>query len=107
MNDNTLVSIGIVKRALEKYAGKNQIVFIMDFIEQETKERPAYMHEAETAYTPTCPRGYTDCICDPAYIKYNYPEWYAELYGDMSPEEAAEDCRQRDEDYYCYDDEDK
>ena len=37
MNDNTLVSIGIVKRALEKYAGKNQIVFIMDFIGMRQK----------------------------------------------------------------------
>ena len=64
------------------------------------------------AYMPTCPRGYKDCVCDPAYIKFYHPEWYKELYGDKTPYEAAEECRQAaiedpDEEYYCYDDEDK
>ncbi len=63
-------------------------------------------------YLPTCPRGYNDCIGDPAYIKYHYPDWYKELYGDKTPYEAAEECRKAmeedpDEEYYCYDDEDK
>ena len=66
-------------------------------------------------YKPVCPRGYTDCVCDPAYIKYHHPEWYKEMYGDLSPEEAArteDSCYDRfrkdpDEKYYCYDDEDK
>lgn len=56
-------------------------------------------------YEPTCKFGYEDCICDPAYIKYVYPEWYTELYGDVTPGEV-DDC------YDCdngsrYDDEDK
>lgn len=64
------------------------------------------------AYIPTCPRGYTDCVGDPAYIKFYHPKWYKELYGDKTPYEAAEECRQAviddpDEEYYCYDDEDK
>ena len=63
-------------------------------------------------YTPVCPRGYLDCVYDPAYIHFHYPDWYKELYGDKTPEEAAEKCRQKmledpDEENYCYDDEDK
>ena len=63
-------------------------------------------------YTPTCPREYTDCVYDPAYIYFHYPDWYKELYRDKTPEEAAKKCRQKviedpDEEYYCYDDEDK
>ena len=68
-----------------------------------------------SAYIPTCPRGYADCVCDPAYIKFNYPDWYEELYGDITPEEAIHvknGCYERfvkdpNEEYYCYDDEDK
>ena len=64
------------------------------------------------AYVPTCPRGYTDCVSDPAYIYFHYPDWYKELYGDKTPEEASEKCRQKmledpNEEEYCYDDEDK
>ena len=63
-------------------------------------------------YVPVCPRGYLDCVCDPAYIKYYHPEWYAKMHGDKTPEEATEKCRQKviedpDEENYCYDDEDK
>ena len=57
-------------------------------------------------YVPVCPQGWDDCVCDPAYIKATYPEWYKELYGDMTPEKAAKKhCDPTDE--YCYDDEDK
>lgn len=57
-------------------------------------------------YSPVCPQGYKDCVCDPAYIKYHHPKWYKDLYGDLTPEEAAkEHCSVDDE--YCYDDEDK
>lgn len=65
------------------------------------------------AYIPTCPRGYMNCVYDPAYIKYNCPDWYKELYGDMTPEQASEQsCAEKvredpDEEYYCYDNEDK
>ena len=66
-------------------------------------------------YKPVCPRGYVDCVCDPAYIKYHYPDWYANLYGDKTPEEAIYKqggcwdsfINDPDEIYYCYDDEDK
>lgn len=69
-------------------------------------------HSFYQDYIPTCPRGYVDCVNDPAYIKCNYPEWYKEEFGDMTPEQAAERCRKAveedpDEEYYCYDDEDK
>ena len=68
-----------------------------------------------TEYLPVCPRGYASCVYDPAYIQYHHPEWYKELYGDMTPLEALRvenGCMDRyerdpDEKYYCYDDEDK
>ena len=57
-------------------------------------------------YEPTCPKGYDDCVIDPAYIKFYHPEWYKSLYGDISPKEAAKiHCSVEDE--WCYDDEDK
>lgn len=62
------------------------------------------------AYKPTCPRGYTDCVCDPAYIKRYHPKWYASLYGELTPEEASKkSCRKRSKRDHddCYDDEDK
>lgn len=66
-------------------------------------------------YQPVCPRGYVDCVYDPAYIKHHHPEWYKELYGNMTPEDAAHkkgECYDKvkkdpDEEYWCYDDEDK
>lgn len=63
-------------------------------------------------YNPTCPRGYDDCIYDPAYIKYHNPKWYNKLYGDKTPEKVSElGCKPRmmedpDENNYCYDNED-
>ena len=61
-------------------------------------------------YRPTCKFGCEDCIHDPAYIYATYPEWYNELFSELSPEEAALDCLHdcaycTDGD--CYDDEDK
>lgn len=54
-------------------------------------------------YEPTCPFGYEDCISDPAYIQFHYPDWYKNLYGELSPEEAVKKCEKN-----CYyDDEDK
>lgn len=50
-------------------------------------------------YEPLCKYGYSDCICDPAYIKTTYPEWYKEL-------GCPTTCKQC-EDGDCYDDEDK
>lgn len=60
-------------------------------------------------YKPTCKFGWDDCINDPAYIYATYPEWYKSLYGDMTPEEAAEDggCVHCTEQCCYYDDEDK
>ena len=67
------------------------------------------------AYVPTCPRGYTECIHDPAYILYHYPGWYKELYGDKTPLEVIwmeNGCMEKfekdpNEEEDCYDDEDK
>lgn len=84
----------------------------------ECRDNPIYANVPTRSlflsYIPTCPRGYVDCVCDPAYIKYHHPEWYAELYGDKTPEEASKtgSCQEAfendpDEEYYCYDDEDK
>lgn len=62
-------------------------------------------------YKPTCKFDCGDCIYDPAYIHTTYPEWYKELYGAISPEEAAtlpdSTCSICSEDDYRYDDEDK
>lgn len=65
--------------------------------EDGTELRRTYsIHSQElTYYKPTCPRGYDDCIWDPAYIKANNPNWYNELYSDKSPYEAAENCRKK------------
>lgn len=85
-------------------------------------ENPKYkmLQNHRQPYKPTCPRGYSGCVNNPAYIKYRHPDWYKELYGDMTPEQAAkfgsaesgQSCYDRlyedpDEEYYCYDDEDK
>lgn len=67
------------------------------------------------AYVPVCPRGYVDCIRDPAYLLFHYPDWYKKLYGNKTPLEAIwveNGCMDSyindpDEEYYCYDDEDK
>ena len=72
-------------------------------------------HNLFTAYVPVCPRGFDDCIHDPAYILYYYPDWYKELYEDKTPLEAlwvengcmASVERDPEMKYYCYDDEDK
>lgn len=48
------------------------------------------IYKLRKQYTPTCPRGYTDCVCDPAYIQAYHPAEYVELYGSLTPEEASE-----------------
>ena len=61
-------------------------------------------------YKPTCKFGCEDCICDPAYIKATYPEWYERLHGGLSPETAAKcegTCAACTEDNCYYDNEDK
>ncbi len=86
---------------------------VFDLIHARLKREPSI--EEIQGYKPVCPRGYMDCVRDPAYIKHHYPEWYADLYGDKTPEEAIHvenGCFSRfiedpDERWYCYDDEDK
>lgn len=59
-------------------------------------------------YNICCPYGYTWCIHDPGYIKHAAPDWYKELYGDMSPKEAIQkECLKYCKDGLDYDDEDK
>lgn len=99
------VVIGPIRSAVAKE--------VFDLIRTQPKREPTV--EEIRGYKPVCPRGYTDCVRDPAYIQHTDPEWYAELYGDKTPEEAAREengCYDRmiadpDMNYYCYDDEDK
>ena len=57
-------------------------------------------------YKPTCPNGYVDCVLDPAYLKFYDEEYYKEIYGDITPEEASKlHCKAGERN--CYDDEDK
>lgn len=56
-------------------------------------------------YRPTCPYGYTDCISDPAYIRWNHPEWWEEL-GMPTECECADEYEEGCSCRY-YDDEDK
>lgn len=64
-------------------------------------------------YLPVCPYGCGDCIYDPAYIKYYYPDDYKLEFGDISPEEAIKTngCLKvyKTDSNFCmyYDDEDK
>lgn len=61
-------------------------------------------------YEAVCPRGYLDCVRDPAYIKYNQPHLYSQLYGDVTPAQAVRErdgCleqvyRDPEETHYCY-----
>ena len=50
------------------------------------RDNPIYhnvpRHSFYMYYKPVCPRGFSDCVTDPAYIKFHYPDWYKELYGD-------------------------
>ena len=81
------------------------------------RDNPIYKdvptHSLYQEYIPTCPRGYIDCVYDPAYIKTYHPDYYHDTFGDLTPEQAsAKSCGERvkedpDEEYYCYDDEDK
>ena len=85
-----------------------QLISALEFAIKVLKEKVPV--EKEPDYIPVCPRGFTDCVRDPAYIKYEDPEWYKELYGDMTPEEAIHKengCCDRGIEEYCYDDEDK
>lgn len=58
------------------------------------RENPIYaeipQYSQFRAYNPVCPRGYTDCASDPAYLKHYHPEWYKTLYGDLTPVQALE-----------------
>lgn len=59
-------------------------------------------------YHMYCPYKYAGCIHDPGYIFSECPNWYKELYGDMSPEEVARtECLKYCKDGSDYDDEDK
>lgn len=59
-------------------------------------------------YKRMCPRGYDDCVCDPGYIKFYYPDWYFELYGNKTLRQAVKDCKiAMKNEFDCYDDEDK
>lgn len=54
-------------------------------------------------YQPTCPYGYDDCVCDPAYTKAYHPEWCEQQDDDDDGVTSCEVCEDGDR----YDDEDK
>lgn len=61
------------------------------------RENPIYAEVPQfRVYNPVCPRGYTDCVGDPAYIKCYHPSWYQKLYGDLTPVEVPNGfCKKR------------
>ena len=72
-------------------------------------DNPIYAHIPKTSkftwYKPVCLHGYTDCIYDPSYMKITSPKWYEQLYGNLTPEEAAQKFCTEENCYY--DNEDK
>ena len=76
------------------------------------KDNPAYRVVPNISfykeYEPVCPFGMTDCVCDPGYINFYYPDWYKEMYDEMTPKQAVEKhCGKYKTPADCYDDEDK
>lgn len=58
----------------------------------------------------TCKFGFKDCVNDPGYIYAHHPEWYKELYGEISYIDAAKDeegCGMCTKEHCQYDNEDK
>ena len=83
-----------------QYACEHQIT------NKSTKKSLKKQKFLKSPYKPTCPQGATDCVYDPAYVKYIDPEWYKQLYGNLTPEEASKkDCNP--DNPSCYDNEDK
>lgn len=98
------VALDYAIKAVEAY-NEPEVELSNEVTQEITKTLPT-QEKCGKKYTPVCPQGYTNCICDPAYIKCFYPKWYNDMYGDLTPQEAADkDCNVEDED--CYDDEDK
>lgn len=69
----------------------------------ELSKRLNYAHEvlfdSVNGYVPTCPHGYSDCVCDPAYIRRYHPDWWK----DLGMPTSCENCPNGE----GYDDEDK
>ncbi len=51
-------------------------------------------------YRPACPLGHDDCVNDPARIKRFHPEYYKDLYGDLSISMAVKECCTTEKCYY-------
>lgn len=57
-----------------------------------------------SAYIPTCPEGYKDCVYDPAYIKLYHPQVYKSNWGDKTPEQVSKEiCGDINYSHLCYD----
>lgn len=99
--------IGLYRKSLsiEEFIERSKELATVYHIVKDNNE-PCYLKQVET-YTPVCPLGHTDCISDPAYIRYRNPEWYNILYGNLPPELAVIDSCPASEYDRCYDDEDK
>ena len=85
---NDLLTTEIRNKITDEVGFKPDRCFIMGDMIFAVKEKQQSKYILP--YEPVCPFGYTDCINDPAYIKYHYPDWYDDLYGNLSPQEAAE-----------------
>ena len=82
-----LFNLSLTKsEAIEIFSERGDLIYLGSAKDDSIKDTTA------NGYNPVCPIGYTDCVYDPAYIQYHYPDWYKDLYG---------------KEYYCYDDEDK
>lgn len=109
-----------------KTCGMSELELIK-YLQQQVRDAHVDLHWAESAlysvraqvarvhheiknllpdYEPVCPCGCSDCVLDPAYIRWSHPEWWKKL---GMPTEC--DCWEKDEDgnICCnhYDDEDK
>lgn len=51
--------------------------YTLKCIESNVRKAANILYQAP--YTPSCLYGYKDCINDPAYIRWNHPEWWEEL----------------------------
>ena len=112
--ENHIKGLQIQKAASEQYGASDpdvvQTLDLMNRIMSILNRIEPVPAKPEQPYTPVCPLGFKDCVTDPAYIQYNYPDWYHKMYGDKSPEEILdESCREimKLTDNSCYDDEDK
>lgn len=101
------------KEKIEKCHSYNDCIYKDTNICHQCNREPGWEARSDCfqSYEPACPIGMIDCVCDPAYIKHFNPEWYEDLYGNMTVVEVVEKCCKPYimDGHWCtaYDDEDK